>query len=155
MPSSGYGVRNIGREFERVGYSSCLDWLESVVLSFPAPWSIGPDTHYGTEILDSTGRIILSLWIVIGKPSKRERGTMTDEEWSEYCCDSHWECETQWHLANAIIAMRNALEGSDWDKSENVACLTRLVIHLCRWSDQLFDEINCGGPQKRKPCVIP
>jgi hypothetical protein len=136
------------------GFNSVGDWFDSVLESFPAPWLIGDDTHYGTEIFDARGHKVLSVWMAWGNPSPRQRGDMTDAEWSEYCCDSHWESETQWHIANAIVTTRNYLDAhkrNGWygDNDDQRELLRSLVMTHGRWEEDVDAEISCGGPDKR------
>lgn len=144
-----YGSLGDGRRF---GFSSVEDWFNSIIESFPAPWIIGDDTHYGTEIFDSRGEKILSVWMAWGNPSERQRDGMSDTEWLEYCCDSHWESETQWHIANAIVSARNYLKAHHdrgWigDDELQRSILRSLIMAYGQW--QVNAEIVCGGPDRR------
>jgi hypothetical protein len=136
------------------GFFDISDWLDSVIASFPAPWIIGDDTRYGTEIFDSRGIKVLSVWMAWGNPSERQRRGMSDEEWSEYCCDSHWESETQWHISNAIVCARNYLKAhkdNGWygedDRQREI--LRTLITAYGRWEEGVDREIACGGPDRR------
>ena len=148
---SSYGsFRDENGEVVKFGFHSNVDWLDSIIASFPTPWTIGEETRYGSEIFDGRGKKILSIWITLGNPSEREKGGMSDQEWSEYCCDSHWESETQWYLANAIVAARNALAVGQYLVDERAAELLRiLILNFCQWEEPVNDEISCGGPLKR------
>jgi hypothetical protein len=131
------------------GFSSMLDWMDSIILSFPAPWTISDRTHYGTEIFDSRSKHVLSVQLVFGAPSERQRRGMTDEEWAEYSCDSHWESEAQWHLANAVVSARNSVK-SLHDSEYQLNVLRGLILGHCSWADDVIAEIHCGGPEKRR-----
>ncbi len=140
----------IGVDF---GFNSIKDWINSVILSFPAPWIIGDDTNYGTEIFDARGTKVISVWMAWGNPSSRQKGSMSDAEWIEYCSDTHWESETQWHIANAIVTTRNYLQahkdrGFYGDDKRQLNILRELVTSYGRWED-IDQEIMCGGPQRR------
>lgn len=142
-----YGVAN-GKSF---GFSNCVDWLNSVILSFPEPWSVIPlkGKYYGTKIQDGRGVPILSVWRSEGNPSHREKalfGEWTPEAWADYCCDTHWESEQALSLAEFIVAGRNACE-SDYASSLDELALT--ILCACRWEEDCWPEIHCGGPNKR------
>jgi len=127
------------------GFSDVKDWLESVILSFPAPWSIAPldGKYYGTVIRDGDGRNILSVWEAEGEPSHRQKAwfcNWTPEAWAEYCCDTHWESAICLQLAENICRLRNA---------ENDE-LFELVQWHCRWEEDIWPMISCGGPDKRR-----
>jgi hypothetical protein len=154
MGKDGNQMRGILQGGISFGFSSVSDWFDSIILSFPAPWIIGESTHYGTEIFDARGTKVLSVWMAWGSPSDRQRGSMSDAEWIEYCCDSHWESETQWHIANAIVTTRNYLQVhkdrgfySDSD-NEQFNILRNLVMSYSRW-EAVDAEIACGGPERR------
>ena len=137
--------------FEMWGFSDVRDWFNSVIESFPAPWTIGSETHYGTEIYDSRGIHVVSIWMAFGRPSVRQQGDMSDREWDEYCCDCHWESETQWHIANAVVVARNFLadESVRWT-DERAREITRdLIMRYGRWADSVYKQIACGGPNRR------
>ena len=78
------------------------------------PVSIAPlgGKHYGTNLLDATGRIFLTIWTATGEPSEREKAQFGDnwtpKFWQEYCCDSHWECDDDWRLAQSLLTILNA-----------------------------------------------
>lgn len=148
------GVFNKSGKAVRFGFCGVADWFDSVITSFPAPWIIGDDTHYGTEIFDSRGVKVLSVWMAWGDPSERQRGDMTEAEWLEYCCDSHWESETQWHIANAIVSTRNYLKAHEdrgWygDDDRQREILRNLIMAYGQWEDGVDTEIACGGPDRR------
>jgi hypothetical protein len=150
----GYGCFTRNGKSVNYGFNSVADWFDSVIESFPAPWILGEDTHYGSEIFDSRGTKVLSVWMAWGNPSQRQRGGMTDAEWSEYCCDSHWESETQWHIVNAIITARNYLQAHKehgWygDDERQRELLRNLIMTYGRWEEGVDSEIACGGPDKR------
>lgn len=147
------GVFNKGGKTISFGFNGITDWFDSIIASFPAPWVIGDDTHYGTPIFDSRGVKIISVWMAWGNPSERQRGTMSDEEWLECCCDTHWESETQWHLANAIITTRNYLKAHaerGWygDDERQRDILRNLIMAYGHWETP-DSEIACGGPDRR------
>lgn len=149
-----YGAFTKDGKIVTYGFWSISDWFDSVIASFPAPWIIGDDTHYGTEIFDSRGVKVMSVWMAWGEPSERQRGNMTDAEWLEYCCDSHWESETQWHIANAIVTTRNYLKAHKergWygDDDQQREILRNLVMTYGRWEEGVDTEIVCGGPDRR------
>lgn len=149
-----FGMFTKGGKTVRYGFDSVADWFDSVIASFPTPWIIGDDTNYGTEIFDARGSKVLSVWMAWGNPSERQRGGMTDAEWSEYCCDSHWESETQWHIANAIVSARNYLQAhldNGWygDLEQQQEILRTLVMAYGRWEEPVDLEIACGGPLRR------
>ena len=140
--------------FIEFGFSSIIDWFDSVIESFSAPWIIGDSTQYGTEIFDSRAVKVLSVWMAWGDPSDRQRGSMADSEWLEYCCDSHWESQTQWHIANAIVSTRNYLDAhkrSGWHGDDERQCeiLRNLIMSYGRWEESVNSEISCGGPNRR------
>jgi hypothetical protein len=151
----GYGFTTVAGKSVPFGFYNVEDWFDSIITSFPAPWEIGEDTNYGTQIIDADGLLILSVWMAFGLPSKRQLGGMTDAEWSDYCCDSHWESETQWHIANAIVTARNSIhihETRGWfgNPLEQVGPILRtLIMQWGRWEEDINEEIVCGGPQRR------
>jgi hypothetical protein len=145
-----YGVSTIDGKETNFGFADVKDWFNSVILSFPAPWKIGDDTHYGTELFDARGKRLLSIWLVFGEPSARQKGGMTDEEWQEYCCDCQWESQTQWHIANAIVAARNSLTGQTHENEAALHLLRTLILEFGRWKEDINSEIVCGGPERRK-----
>ena len=143
-----HGADSMGR----FGFSSIQDWFASVVLSFPAPWSLRPRTgkYYGTEIQDARGVCVLTVWRMAGGPSVREKarfGAWSPEAWNEYCSDSHWESEGGLAIAEAIVALRNAAEGDDWGDTTS---LTALVLAHGSWDEESKDDIACGGPLRRR-----
>ena len=148
-----YGWKDVNGCLTPWGFASMTDWLDSVILSFPAPWILGPrdGKYYGTEILDARGKKILSLWISVGDPSAREKeyfGDWTPEAWTEYCCDSHWESEAALKLAEAIVALRNA--DSSWSSRDTNKILQGLLLACeVRWEEEIWPEIQAGGPGKR------
>jgi hypothetical protein len=103
------------------------DEFEDDLITSPAPWKIGPYTHYGTEVFDSKGTKLFSILIVIGRPSAREQAGLSDGEWDEHCCDRHWESQTQWHIASAIVAARNAMETDRHSYGEHRETLHKLL----------------------------
>lgn len=139
----------------RFGWSDVEDWFLSVILSFPAPWSVADlnGKYYGTEIRDARSVTIMSVWESEGDPSAREKGDMTDEEWTEYCCDSHWESELALRVATAIVDVRNHLAGDGaagrLRAEEAEKGLVRAVLQYCRWDEAVEAEIRCGGPERR------
>lgn len=145
-----FGSEVIDGKMRRFGFSSVKDWFESVIISFPAPWTIGPRDrkYYGTEIFDARGTNILNIWVMAGGPSEREKarfGNWTEERWAEYCCDSHWESEGGLAIAEAIVAMRNSAE-HDYEFPNGLAIL---VMEHGDWDEQCWPEISCGGPDRR------
>lgn len=151
----GYGVFTKGNgESVEFGFSSVSDWFDSIIESFPAPWIIGDDTHYGTQIFDSRAILVLTVWMAWGDPSDRQRGSMTNSEWLEYCCDSHWESQTQWYIANAITSTRNYLDahkrrGWHGDDERQREILRNLVMGYGPWEESVSREVACGGPLRR------
>jgi hypothetical protein len=150
------GTKEVNGKHVNFGFDSITDWVDSAIISFPAPWKVGDnnDKYYGTEILDARGKHILSVWFSEGNPSSREKGDMSDDEWIEYCCDSHWESETALHLAAAIVAVRNLIaRESRYDSGSKElpeTILRSLILQpCCSWSDAVIEEIKTGGPERR------
>jgi hypothetical protein len=137
----------------RFGYSSIEDWLDSVFQSFPSPWKVRDldGKYYGTEIEDARGRVIISLWYATGAPSARQKGDMNDEEWGEYCCDTHWESEIALRLSETVVNLRNLLDGDRlYSEERDVRLLRYLLTELCQWDTDIFEEVRSGGgPDKR------
>lgn len=149
-----HGSTTIDGKSVPFGFFSVEDWFNSIIMSFPAPWVIGPDTHYGAEIYDARGKHLFDVWLPFGKPSARQRGDMSDEQWSDYAngAASHWESETQWHIVNAIVAARGVVEhvhhASLFDDTA-MALLRSLIMLHARWNEDINAEIICGGPDRR------
>jgi len=147
--SSGY-FDSKGNEIP-FGYFSVMDWLWSVVVSFDPDWTVAPldGKYYGTTILDSRGKRILSFWYADSDdvPSSREKEDFgrewTPEAWNEYGCDSHWESERALSIAERVVKLRNA--AGIWTCSE----LIDLILKHGRWDPSVYPEIACGGPSKR------
>jgi hypothetical protein len=155
-----FGGMEVDGKTVMFGFSSIEDWFDSVILSFPAPWIIGDDTHYGSEIFDGRGHHIFSIWLPFGNPSARQLGDMTLTEWADYISDQHWESEAQWHLANAIIAARNYLADHErlkyFGDTDSIRKILRdLMMDHCKWSDDAQTEVACGGPDRRKTSQDP
>ncbi len=135
------------------GFSSVIDWLHSVILSFPAPWSLAPleGKYYGTEILDGRGVLILSFWDVTGDPSRREKdqygANWSHEEWTANLCDCHWESELSLSVAEYVIATRNSMRHDIW--WPEYKDLATIIVSIGRWHDDVFKELVCGGPNRR------
>lgn len=152
----GYGFgRDDSGKATRFGFTSVSDWLDSVILSFPAPWKVRDcaGKHYGTEIEDARGLCVLSVWFAFGEPSARQKGNMTDEQWSEYCCDSHWESADQLRVAETIVSLRNYLSDSSsryGDDERAAPMLRNLIMEHGDWNEDIDDEIKCGGPDRRE-----
>jgi hypothetical protein len=143
-------MHGIGSDGKRFGFSSVQDWFESVILSFPAPWVVADlkGKYYGTIIVDARGIPILSVWIASGELSFREKakfGEWTPERWAEYCADSHWESASSLAICDAIVALRNV--DSRWSQHRNE--LIHTVLASASWEDEIFAEIECGGPDRR------
>jgi hypothetical protein len=144
------GSQLIGDKLVTYGFFSFKDWIESVILSFPAPWSIAPlnGKYYGTQIIDRDKRNILVMWQSFGNPSEREiaefAGGWTPAAWSEYRSDCHWESEFTFKLCQAICLLRNnACDESDGDG------LLVLVQQFTEWDESVWKSISCDGPDKR------
>lgn len=145
-----YGGEQINGKFVTWGFSSVKDWLESVILSFPAPWTIGTDTHYGTEIFDARQKRILSFWKTEGQePSKRELGGDSLEEWNENCCNNHWESQFSLDCAETVMALRNRLVGVSTYENADLKDLVTIIVSEGCWSDDVAGELECGGPDRR------
>ncbi len=143
-----YGTDIINGACVTFGFADVKDWLASVILSFPAPWSLAQrkGKYYGTVILDARGVPILSFWEAKGDPSEREKeyfGAWTQEAWDDHCCDSHWESANTLTVAEHVIIMRNAED----DASAHI--LVRFIVDYGSWEDSVFREIACGGPLRR------
>lgn len=140
-----------GNDNTRWGFADVLDWLESVILSFPAPWAVAEldGKYYGTIVKDARGVPILSFWMTEGqKPSVREKGDMTDAEWSEYCCDSHWESAAALVMAEKVVSLRNIIAIMQYGYDSKP--LISMIIEHGRWEEDVDDEIKCGGPDRRQ-----
>lgn len=146
-----YGTETINGEQVSWGYSDIKDWFLSVVLSFPAPWSVAAlnGKYYGTVITDARGIAILNFWESEGEPSEREKARFQDwtpETWAEYCCDSHWESDTCLTIANEVVRIRNANKHNrTYQENE----LLKLIVSFGSWNDDIWKDIQCGGPGKR------
>lgn len=146
-----HGVENIKGEITPFGFFSVKDWLESVILSFPAPWSIAPlhGKYYGTLILDARSVKILKFWDSNGDPSEREKAEWkhwTLEEWNAEVCDSHWESAATLERCRAVVALRNACAGRLFTTPDEL--LAVIVSEGC-WDEAVWPEIACGGPKRR------
>lgn len=91
-----------------------LEGLLSVVL----PVSLAPrkGKHYGTEVIDANGALVVTLWTAEGEPSEREKaywGDWTPESWQEGCCDSHWESMQDYRTALWLVHILNAAQLPD------------------------------------------
>jgi hypothetical protein len=137
------------------GFCTVEDWLVSVFLSFPSPWTIAPlnGKYYGTEVLDSRGTPIMRFWEngrADGGPSEREKaswdGKWTPELWAEYCCDSHWESVASLASAEECVRLRNS------EFREHHEALAALALSG-RWCDEVYAEVQCGGPNRR--AIVP
>jgi hypothetical protein len=79
------------------------------------PVSLAPRTgkYYGTEIVDARGALVIDLWEHgdDAVPSDREKeyfgSEWSEEAWSEYCCDSHWECQDDYLFAVFLVKALN------------------------------------------------
>ena len=137
------------------GFTSVRDWLESVILSFPAPWSLAPlvGKYYGTEILDARGVTILSFWESEGEPSHRQKAALgepwTPEAWNDYICDNHWESAKSLEVAETAIQLRNKLTKRSYYQNDSINLLITIVISLGHWPDEVYAEVQCGGPDRR------
>lgn len=143
-----YGTDEDGKRF---GFGDTLDWLQSVILSFPAPWTIGAldGKYYGTKVLDARGIVILRVWTSDGSPSRREKASFgddwTQQSWDEYNCDSHWESDIALAKAERLIADRNQS-----DKAMPEETLKAIFFEgNVRWDDDIFADLVCGGPERR------
>ena len=144
------GADTIDGKYTLFGFFSVKDWLSSVILSFPAPWSLMPreGKYYGTKIQDARGVPILTFWMAEGGPSDREKAAFgmdwTQEAWAEYCCDCHWESESALVLAVDVIQVRNKC-GTDCPDG-----LLSAIVEKARWCDDVFPDLLCGGPARRR-----
>lgn len=138
----------------KFGFGSVQDWFLSVLTSFPSPWSIKPlaGKYYGTVLSDARGRSVLSVWAAEGDPSHREKERFgkdwTPEKWAEYCCDTHWESAYCLAMAERIVYLRHRLD-TYIDEDQERELLNR-VLFEARWDDEVWEEVSCGGPQKRR-----
>lgn len=136
-------------EMEKFGFASILDWFESVLDSFPAPWKMEPlnGKYYGTVISDARDIKILSFW-ESGPPSQREKdkcnGSWSEESLAEYNCDWHYESELAFAYASMLIANRNA-RYAWWDSRD----LLKEIFVRARWEESIWSDIVCGGPDRR------
>lgn len=149
----GYGFDFSGKNGKGWGFASVSDWLDSVILSFPAPWKVCDldGKYYGTLIADARGIEFLSFWMTDGEqPSARQKGDMTDEEWSDYCCDSHWESARAFATCEEVVRLRNLAAESRWPDDEDLATLRSVIVEHGRWEETIDDEIKCGGPDRRE-----
>lgn len=146
-----YGITVISDKHVRFGFFSAQDWLNSVVQSFPAPWSIAElkGKYYGTIIEDAEGTKILSVWKSAGAPSARQFEGFTKEEWEDYCCDSHWESQQTYAICEAIVAKRNYITATRWTDADDERELSELVIRYGHWEESVWDKIQCGGRERR------
>jgi len=79
------------------------------------PVSLSPreGKYYGTEIVDSRGAQVTRFWEHDdnAEPSDREKEnweeSWSEEAWSEYCCDSHWECQDDYLFALFLVKVLN------------------------------------------------
>jgi hypothetical protein len=76
--------------------------------------------HYGTEILDATGALVVTIWTASGEPSTREkerfRDGWTPEKWEEWCCDCHWESQQDLNMAEWLVRVLNAAQEAPYRK---------------------------------------
>jgi len=149
-----FGCEIINGKPSRFGFSSVRDWFGSVVLSFPAPWALKPreGKFYGTEIEDARGVCILRVWLMAGGPSHREKarfGEWSEDAWADYCCDSHWESVGSLALAESIVALRNEFARNEWADESINHHLVDLILKHGSWDEDCWNEIACGGPNKR------
>ena len=150
-----YGTDKLGR----FGFASVQDWLNSVILSFPPPWSI-PDLsgkYYGTEIADGDGAVILSVHVPENpEPSRRELAEVSDmdeDERRDYFCDCHHETVTALALAEVIVDGRNKIADDPVAASGDV--WRRLTRHITEnesvsWDGAVFEAVQCGGRLRRR-----
>lgn len=137
------------------GYFDVMDWFRSVLLSFPTPWSIAPlggGKYYGTVVRDATGIDVLSFWSSQGEPSSREKkyfGNWNEADWSEYCCDCHWESEVSLRMAEKSVAWA-AAEKDNFSSDNSVP---EMILRNARWQDDVYALIQCGGLRRRN--IVP
>ncbi len=135
------------------GFASVIDWLQSVILSFPSPWSVAPHKgkYDGTEITDGRGTLILRFWDFTGEPSSREKALFGEnwspEAWKERRYDCHWESERSLSIAEYVVSLRNAISDGIWRPEHND--LATIIVSAGSWHDDIFREIVCGGPHRR------
>ena len=147
------GIAEFRGKDQLFGFSSVQDWFLSVLLSFPAPWSIAPldGKYYGTVILDSRAIPILSFWKSEGEPSVREKSEFRDwtpEAWGEYCCDSHWESEICLTLVQDVVAARNSFEERLFPPAMGVFIAT--VFMDGDFHERAWKELTEGGGPNRR-----
>lgn len=140
-----FGSEEIDGKQVTFGFSTFRDWLESVVLSFPAPWSIAPfdGMYYGTVVQDARGVAILSFWQSCGGPSERQKQYGWDPK--EDPVDNHWESEQTLDLASYVVASRNNI--NEW--SDEKDRLVSVILENASWEPDVWGEIQCGGPDRR------
>jgi hypothetical protein len=135
----------------RFGFASFSDWLDSIVLSFPAPWSVRPlnGKYYGTKIADARGVEIFSFWDAGSEPSARQLGTMSEEEWRKHRCDSHWESQSSLDMAEEAVAIRNQyFEGLAYEVPP--AALVFTLLRHARLENQAANELSHGTAPGRR-----
>lgn len=136
------------------GFFSVRDWLDSVIMSFPAPWSLLPleGKYYGTVIQDGSGKPILSFWDGTGDPSERQKAYFGDdwtpEAWADYCCDCHWESASALAMAETAIEVRNQFDANGWI-GELPDRLTLTILEKAEWKEDIWPNLLCGGPNRR------
>lgn len=145
------GGVNLNGEFRPFGFYSIPDWLNSIFESFPAPWKVAElrGKHYGTKILDATGKCILAVWNPTGEPSLRELDGMVPKDWHECCSDGHWESESALARAESIVACRNSLDKYGVGGQHRDRLRSLMLDESCRWDESIISEIRCGGPERR------
>ena len=139
----------MGEKDVTFGFFGFSDWLKSVACSFPAPWKIHTlgGKYYGTQIEDARGVKVFSVWLSFGEPSARQRGDMTDEEWREYCCDSHWESRAALAVSDALCACRNALDDKYGDDEQLKLFIA--LLSFGEWSEDVWECVRARGPEQR------
>ena len=93
----------------------CLEGIELPLRLHPLKGK-----YYGTVVEDASGNKVTHFWTAVGKPSSREIENFgpdfTMEAWRDYCCDSHWECETDLYLATVLVLNVNAASRKEEEK---------------------------------------
>ena len=126
--------------------------LSSIVL----PVSLAPrqGKHYGTEIIDATGALVITLWTAEGEPSEREKaywGDWTPEGWREGCCDSHWESDQDFKTALWLVHVLNAAQLPDQELFQGQRACNRPTFTVDDiLSDEYRNDAEGYGPAARQ-----
>lgn len=145
-----YGIATVKGSAQPFGYWSVSDWIESVIRSFPKPFSVAPlkGKYYGTTVLDAAGTPVLSFWMNDGSyPSQREKDKFsgwTPERWSDYCCDSHWESALSLGVARCVVEHLNSTK----DQMDDVILM--YIVNNARWCEEVFSIVRDGGVRENR-----